>query len=268
MSILRDLIPELGGCKITYYLDSENFPYGNLGGDQIKRRGEEISLILQERGTGIQVVACNTATSQTISHLRQQFDLPFIGVEPFLNSINILEHEIHSDQVACIVTEATARSPQFLSLLQQRDPLNRITMLPAPNLASAIEDYFLNGKSEKDLKLILNIFNDLGLATYDYLILGCTHYPLIQDLFEKHLGVKCLTPNLGVKMQLLRILKREYPHFESAPWKKPDIDYISSGPWTGEQLEDLLNSLTNSIPAYQHVGKSQSSWSNTVLDLF
>ena len=83
MSVYRELVKLLPEARFVYYADNAHCPYGEKTAAYIRRRARAITRTLLEKGCGIIVVACNTATAAAIRHLRETFpDVPFIGMEP------------------------------------------------------------------------------------------------------------------------------------------------------------------------------------------
>ena len=68
--------------SIIYLSDNLNSPYGNKSKEEIKNFSAKNTNWLIEKGCKIIVVACNTATTNSIDYLRNTYKIPFVGVEP------------------------------------------------------------------------------------------------------------------------------------------------------------------------------------------
>ena len=79
LAVLAEVRRLLPGEDVVYYADTAYFPYGPRPAAEIRERAEAITRELLERGAKLIVVACNTATSAAIAHLRATFDVPFVG---------------------------------------------------------------------------------------------------------------------------------------------------------------------------------------------
>ena len=88
---LNALMPER---DYVYVADSAHCPYGEKSPDYIIERADRIVRFMLSRGVKAVVVACNTATAAAISYLRRSFDIPFVGMEPAVQSIQRYGHEI------------------------------------------------------------------------------------------------------------------------------------------------------------------------------
>ena len=82
LSVFREILKILPDEKYIYWSDSAHCPYGEKSREYIIGRAREITSWLIGQGAEIIVVACNTATAAAISTLREEFDVPFIGMEP------------------------------------------------------------------------------------------------------------------------------------------------------------------------------------------
>ena len=82
LSVLKELRKVLPEEKYVYYSDNANCPYGDKTPEFIRDRARSITDLLLEKGASAVVVACNTATAAAIATLRDEYDIPFIGIIP------------------------------------------------------------------------------------------------------------------------------------------------------------------------------------------
>ena len=116
LAVLAEVRRLLPGEDIIYYADSAHFPYGSRPPDEVRARSEAVSRELLGRGAKLIVVACNTATSAAIAHLRERLDVPFVGMEPALKPA---AERTQSGTVALLVTPGTARGEKLASLIDR-----------------------------------------------------------------------------------------------------------------------------------------------------
>jgi glutamate racemase len=192
-SILKDLIDSNLDAKYFYISDNENVPYGEkTQGFIISRLRLMVKSLIRIHVDAV-VIACNTATVETIDQLRSEFDIKFIGIEPYINYLN------HSDskKLALILTNSTFKSKRFSYLKQTHDPDAKVDIYPLKNLALIIEKLlttpFESIKGDIDREL-----SEIDFSKYDNLILGCTHYPLIKGYIENNFNIKTIDPNKSV----------------------------------------------------------------------
>lgn len=208
-SILRHLFVQLGQCDFYYVADSEFCPYGDKDEEQIKKRSFEITEMLIEKGVDIIVLACNTATAHAIDDLRTHFqDYRFIGVEPYINAINKLESVDVQHSWVSMTTLNTSKSKRYLDLLKNKDGQGKIQTVVIPELASLIENlYHFPDQQEKILDLIKKSLSPLSQIKIDNLILGCTHYPLIENILRDFTGAKIIDPSHSIALHTSNTLK-------------------------------------------------------------
>ncbi|HPF33046.1 MAG TPA: aspartate/glutamate racemase family protein [Candidatus Sabulitectum sp.] len=206
-SILREIMSRIRGAVIDYISDEAFAPYGNKIDSEIVRRSEWITGLLIERGADLIVVACNSATAASIAALREEHpDLPFVGVEPY---INVLNHgSLYPDMttVAVVTTVLTGNSSKFRELKARLDPNGIIRHFSLPGLATLTEEIIAHGYGAPQRERLAEELKPLKGAGLSHLILGCTHYPLIADLIEEELEVKTISPAPAVAQRVVSLL--------------------------------------------------------------
>lgn len=204
-SLLKELVNILPGHQYFYISDKPNSPYGNKSSDFIGQRCEVLTKDLINSEVDLILIACNTATAEGIDMLRQKFEIPFVGIEPFVKVIETFHMEPDFRPVV-LTTNAMYESERFKALLNKFDPQKRIDPFPCEKLASLIEMSFEQGLSSF-IPEIHEELRPLKGQSYTHAILGCTHYPLIKDLISEYLEVECLSPCLPVAKRVAHILK-------------------------------------------------------------
>ena len=191
LSILQALRLALPHEDFVYFADSAHNPYGTKPQEFVVERSlaivDELVRVHQIKAL---VVACNTATAAAIAVLRQTYpDMPIVGVEPALKPAAQITR---TGRVAVLATRGTLRSEKFAAL---RDSLPHVnfTCIPCDGLAERIESLSedaIAAENASDLIALCAVFMSAA-GTFgnkneaiDTLVLGCTHYPLIRDLFR------------------------------------------------------------------------------------
>jgi glutamate racemase len=201
LSLMRDLIESKLDAEYFYISDSINVPYG--GKSQSFMLGQLKLMVnkLLENKVETVIIACNTATSETINQLRECYDVPFIGIEPYINYLNHTSNE----SLALILTEATFESKRFKDLVFKYDSKGEVKIYPLKNLALIIEKLFEKSFDELEPQIRKEL-EFLEHTKIDSLILGCTHYPLISKFLEKSYSIKTIDPNKFVIKHLTTAL--------------------------------------------------------------
>lgn len=217
LSILRPLASALQSARFSYVADDLFAPYGGLDRETLAARAHVITELLIGAGCELIVVACNTLTAGAIDELRARYQIPFVGVEPYVNALNKGLGPEAKPAILCTVS--TAKSERFLNLVKKCDPLGRSLVWPCPTLARAIEGAYqeklegAGGSSLNETPVGPALHADLiGLKEHSisHVILGCTHYPLVRSEIESFLGVSALSPCEHVARRVSDLTKERY----------------------------------------------------------
>lgn len=206
-SILREIMSRIRGAVLDYISDEAFAPYGNRTDSEIISRSERITGLLIERGADLIVVACNSATAAAISALREEHpDIPFVGVEPYINVLNHGNLYPDMTSVAVITTVLTGNSRKFMELKARLDPHGRIRHFSLPGLASLTEEIIAGGPGDTQMEKLREELKPVRGIGLSHLILGCTHYPLIADLIEEELDLKTISPAPAVAQRVISLV--------------------------------------------------------------
>ncbi len=182
LSVLRHIRALLPQEHLIYFADTAFAPYGNKAESIVTERTLAIARFLLERGIKALVVACNTATITSIKALRARYpDLPIVGVEPGLKPAAALTA---SGKVGVLATNRTLAGEKFLLLREQISAASGAQFLlqGCPGLADQIELGELN--SPATTLLLQRYVQPLLDQGADTLVLGCTHYPFVQEAIQ------------------------------------------------------------------------------------
>ena len=236
-SILRELLDF--PLELFYVADDAFSPYGKKPDELIEKRCHEVTSVLVDKGVDLVVVACNTATALGIQSLRESFPgIQFVGVEPYLNIVN-QKNLFEEGRLAALITPSTKSSLRFKGLQERVDPSEQISVFGCPNLAGLIEKAYLEGMNPQVKKEIQKELAPIRKGSFSHVILGCTHYPLIQSFIEEELGCSCISPGPFVAKRVFDLLDKKtlvrstYDEFHFLSTEK--------GAWSLKKRKELLN---------------------------
>lgn len=175
LTIWKEIHQLLPNESTIYLADSFNAPYG------IKSKEEIISLskknvdFLIEKGVKLIVVACNTATTNAISELRELYSIPIIGLEPAIKPA-VLNSKTKS--IGVLATKGTLLSDKFKHAMSLYSDIVFVEQI-GYNLVQLIENGKIN--SEEMHQLLLEYINPMLKQNVDHIVLGCTHYPFLKE---------------------------------------------------------------------------------------
>lgn len=177
ISVLSELATLMPRESFLYYGDSANAPYGSRTAEEVCALTDTHIGALIEKGAKAVVIACNTATGAAITFLRKKYaGIPVIGIEP---AIKPAAEAFPGGRVLVLATPMTLSSEKFRALMEKHAQTAEIVPVPCPRLARMIEAGVLGGAAlEQYLAELLAPYGD---RPADAVVLGCTHYPFIQD---------------------------------------------------------------------------------------
>lgn len=176
---LHKMLPEE---KVIYYGDTARTPYGSKSPDTIRRFATQIVDYLVSKDTKMIIIACNTVTSLALDSLRERHpDIPILGViEPTVRKVA----SEGCTNVGVIATKATINSNVYGTSLRKMNPDIEVHSLACPAIVPLIEEGFTN--TEIMELTVRHYMDDFARETgIEDLILGCTHYPLIEGHIKK-----------------------------------------------------------------------------------
>lgn len=226
-------IHELLPLEHTIYLaDSANAPYGEKPVDEIVRLSVKNTEKLLQMGAKIIVVACNTATTNAIRHLRSLYSIPFIGIEPAIKPAAL---KTKTKIIGILATKGTLSSALFAQTSDLYSKDNKVVERVGKGLVEEIE------KGQKDSPFVEQMLRDqlqpMLDAGIDYLVLGCSHYPYLVPTLKKILPphVSIIDSGMAVAKQTKHVLQ-SLGLLSATQQKTPDF-FTNGDP---EVLKNLL----------------------------
>lgn len=181
LSVLAAIARALPRADLAYLADTAHVPYGNKDDGFIRGRVLKIGRHLVDRGCGMIVVACNTATAAAVQALRAELaGIPVVGVEP---GVKPAAQSSITRRIAVLATESTARSERLARLVREHAGSVAVQIEPCPGWATRIETLNLDGAafvSEMEHRIA-----PLLEAGADRIVLGCTHYAFLAPALER-----------------------------------------------------------------------------------
>ncbi len=188
--------------EVIYLEDSENIPYGNKSVAQLNELLLPFIVKFVSKGCEVIVLACNTATTNSIEFLRASTDIPIIGIEPMVKPASM---QSKSGVIAICATPATLKSKRY-AWLKQNYAKNLTVIEPdCSDWAALIESSTLN---EEKIAETISAVCDKGA---DVIVLGCTHYHWIENEIKQIANIHnvvVLQPESAIVRQLARVIEQ------------------------------------------------------------
>jgi glutamate racemase len=228
---IKNILPEE---DIVYFADIEFSPYGNKSQSIINQRSEDIVNFLISQGCKIIVVACNTATVNSIRNLRAKVSIPIVGVEPAIKPAALLSK---TGVIGVLATEQTIESYTFKELKSKYSQKVQIETKACPRFVSLVES--LNHHNEKAVEVAEEYIRPLLLKGSDQIVLGCTHFSFLKSAISKVVGegVNVIDTAIPVALQVKRIIKSL--GLEKEKGVKPVIKF-----WASAQADKVTEPLS------------------------
>ncbi len=183
LTVFREIARALPHHPLIYLGDCARLPYGTKSRETVERYALQAADHLIQRGIGMLVVACNTATSAALPALRAALSIPVVGViEPGARTAV----ERTRGKVGVIATEGTVNSKAYTRAIHAINPKIEVIESPAPLFVSLAEEGWANTRVAREVaEIYLEPLLDAGIDT---LVLGCTHYPILRSTIEHVVG--------------------------------------------------------------------------------
>ncbi|NCB41827.1 MAG: glutamate racemase [Clostridia bacterium] len=180
LTCIDPLVKALPNENILYFGDTARTPYGSKSPQTICEFSLQIAEFLVQNGAKMLVIACNTITSVALDALKQHYpQIPILGIiEPAAQ--NIAEICTQDNSIGIIGTKATIQSKAYEKAIEKHQSAFNLHPLACPAFVPLIEEGIVQNEI-MDLTVHYYLDDFIRYHKIDTLVLGCTHYPLIQD---------------------------------------------------------------------------------------
>jgi len=170
---------------IVYLGDTARVPYGGRSPDVIVRYALECSRFLTSKNVDALVVACNTVSALAIPALKEQVEIPVLGVlEPGARAVSTFS------RVGLLATRATVESGAYVRAVKNFSE-TEIISVASPLLVPLVEEGWAHGTPTSIsvvAQVVSHYLQPLVRSRVEAIILGCTHYPILKSIIEMELG--------------------------------------------------------------------------------
>ncbi|MEA2835829.1 MAG: glutamate racemase [Bradyrhizobium sp.] len=184
LTVLREIVKAEPGARYVYVADDAFFPYGHHSEEQlIARVVPLVGELIGAHAPDLVVIACNTASTLVLSHLRAAYTVPFVGTVP---AIKPACASSRSKRVSVLGTKGTVKREYTQALIRDFAQGCQVTLVGSGSLA-ALGEAALDGGAVSDKDILAEIapcfVEDAGDSAVrtDTVVLACTHFPLLMD---------------------------------------------------------------------------------------
>lgn len=206
LTVLDECRAALPAETFVYFGDTALFPYGDRSAAEVRRRALAIGRWLVGERVKLIVIACNTATAVAVADLQRALPAPVIGV--IQAEVRAAVRATRSGRIGLLATEATVRSGSYARLIGALDAGVQLTSVACPRLAPAIQAGDAFGPA--GIEMVAGYTAPLTAAGVDTVILGCTHYTMIEGLLRQALpGVALIDGRREIAQEVVETLDRK-----------------------------------------------------------
>lgn len=176
LGIVQALEPLFPNAEIFYFADQAHFPYGEKSPSQILEYSRSCAHFLLRKGIQLLIIGCHTASAYALDALQNELPIPILGmIEPTLLLLQ------RRKKVVFLGSKALVHSSIYQSRIRQEIPEITIISITCQELISMVEEM----RTEEIRACMQGL---LPKESFDTLLLSCTHFTLIKDLFQEMVG--------------------------------------------------------------------------------
>lgn len=200
LTVARAIATELPQESIVYFGDTARCPYGERSQKEVRQFVGQLSRWFERQNVKLLVIACNTATAAGLAAAQYMLDIPVLGV--IVPGARAVVQATHSRKVGVLATKGTCESGQYPRAIHALDYGVKVWQAPSPRSVEIVERAVAAphamGRDWMADKDYLDTSEILGVAQEDLtplmghgidaVILGCTHFPLLKQVYQRVLG--------------------------------------------------------------------------------
>ena len=238
LTVAKEIMRQLPNEEIYYVGDTARCPYGPRPVHETKKFTWEMTNFLMDRGIKMLVIACNTATAAALEEIKRSLPIPVLGV--IYPGARAALKATQNIKIGVLGTIGTIQSNAYPKALRSINGKAEVISLACPKFVPLVESG--QYKSPIAKKVVAETLLPLKGTGIDTLILGCTHYPLLEEIIQNTAGprVKVISSGDETAREVSAIL--DYKHLLRQSDSKPEHRFYTTGSSSifGEIARDWL----------------------------
>ena len=207
LTVVKELLKELPNENIVYFGDTARIPYGTRSREIVTKYSAQCVRFLLSKGIKMVVIACNTVSSNSLEALHAQFDIPILGV--IRPGARAAADATRNGRIGVIGTLGTIRSKAYPNAIRGINP----DLLVLDEACSLFVPIVEEGWSNTEMARLTaeRYLEGLKRQKVDTVVLGCTHYPLLEPVISGVMGpgVTLINPAFGAACEAREVLKEK-----------------------------------------------------------
>lgn len=204
LTVAREITRQLPNENIVYFGDTARVPYGSKSQNTIIRFSEQIIRFLKTKQVKAIVIACNTASALALDAVKNEFDVPVMGV--VIPGARAAVEATSKKKVGVVGTDATVQSGMYTKVIHSMAPDVTVIEKACPLFVPLVEEGFKDHIVTREV--IEYYLESMKNSDIDTMILGCTHYPLLRSKIREYMGdrIQIVNPAYETAMDLKKLL--------------------------------------------------------------
>ncbi len=205
LTVVKQIMKVMPHENIVYFGDTARVPYGTKSREAVTKYSKQNVRFLLSKDVKAIIVACNTASSNSLDDLRHTFDVPLFGV--VVPGVEEALRSTKNKKIGVIGTAGTVRSGAYERMICEQDEEMQVFSKACPLFVPLAEEGWTD--NEVSHQAAKRYLTELVATGIDSLVLGCTHYPLLKRCIGTTVGdaIKLVDPAKATAKQVKRFLE-------------------------------------------------------------
>lgn len=245
LTVVEEVIKKLPNEDIVFIGDEAHMPYGVRPASEIIKYTREMVEFLISQNVKAIIYACNTATARALPTLQKEFDIPMFGV--IKSGAQSAVKDTKTKEIGVIATESTVNSNSYPETIQATDNKVQVRSIAAQHFVKIVEaNAGDTQKAKDDIAQTLKPFKNTNIDT---LILGCTHFPMLEKQIQAFVGDKVKLVDPGIETTNVAKQFLHDHNLENADSKKGEVELNTTAnldsfkllakDWLGSDITDI-----------------------------
>ena len=247
LTVAKEVMRQLPYEQVIYLGDNARCPYGPRTKEEVKKFTWEITNFLLDKNIKMLIIACNTATAAAMEDIKEKLSIPVLGViQPGARAA--IKHSTNL-KIGVLGTEGTVKSRAYTEALKMINEQVSVTSLACPKFVPIVESGQYNSSVAK--KVVAETLRPLKNKGLDTIILGCTHYPLLEQVISSTVGKKVKVISSGDETAREASALLEYHSLLNTSKEKPTHQFYTTGSkdifqriassWLNQSIENVYS---------------------------
>lgn len=232
LTVVKEIIRQLPGESVIYFGDSGRAPYGTKSGETVIKYMLQDIRFLMKHNIKMIVIACNTMSAYC-DIAKNTFDIPIIEV--IGPGATAAAAETRNKKLGIIGTPAMVNSGAYKKAVINLDNSIEIFQKACPLFVPLVEEGLEWWDNGITLKVAEKYLLPLKATGVDTLVMGCTHYPLLESVIAKVMGEKVTLVNSAI--EVARVVKSTVLEKDMSRDTKLKPDYCY---YTSDSIEKFI----------------------------